>query len=64
VWVYRVWARDGAERREGRQRVVKEKTTRGGGREGGGRSGRRRERLAVAVGKRAGEQRGKAKDAK
>jgi len=31
-----IWARDGAERREGRQRVVKEKTTRGGEREGGG----------------------------
>jgi len=67
VWVYGVWAGDGAERREGRQRVVKEKTTREvededkeeeDGVEGG------RERLAVAVGRRTGERRGEAKDAK
>lgn len=66
MWVYGVWAGDGAERREGRQRVVKEKTTREVEDEeeeedgvGGG-----RERLAVAVGRRAGERRGEAKDAK
>lgn len=61
MWVYGVWAGDGAERREGRQRVVEEKTTRGGVRDENGREAG--ERLAVAVGGQAGA-RGGAKDAK
>lgn len=63
MWVYGVWAGDGAERREGRQRVVKEKTTRG--EEGGGRGeGRERDSRWWSAGGRVNGEQGGTKDAK